>query len=102
MKTYDRFMSMSNQPNPTKSATLTIEQWNLIDHALGIAANVVADKRGCDAAEKYDILSDLLTYDLKVTEEPEPEPFVWDAEAWLESLTDEEYRKFVAEFPTGD
>ena len=97
---------MINEPNTTKSVTLTVEQWNLINHALGIAANVVADKRGCDAAEKYDTLSDHLTYDLDIfsdkEEEPEPEPFVWDAEHWLDSLTKEEYQKFLAEaFPTG-
>ena len=90
----------NKQPQPTVSATLTIEQWNIISHALGVAANVVADSRGAAAAEKYDTLSDHLTYDLKVTEE-EPEPFVWDAAEWLESLTDVEYDKFLAEYSSG-
>ena len=60
-----------------KSATLTIEQWNLISHALGVAANEIDARRGVAAAEKYDTLSDHLTYDLMVTEE-EPAQFVWE------------------------
>ena len=61
---------MNNDTNPTLSdiAPLTTEQWELIVHALAIAANVVEDTRGVAATEPYDTLSDLLTYDMKVTE----------------------------------
>ena len=95
-----RWHTVPMRNDTTKNVTLTIEQWNLINHALGVAANVVADKRGCDAAEKYDTLSDYLTYDLhvfEVEEEEEPAPDAFDAEGWLDSLTPEEYQKSLGE-----